>query len=258
MPSAVASSGMRCGACSSSLGLAHTDSTGVDVGGALVEAGLKASADSADVVLAGSGQAVALHVEGRAPDRVAALARFVQSRDWGGVVFTAGRAPGDPRGAVAGTFSLELIHLANADRGSDLVLTFPWSSRPNAFGVPGSDLAQVGKGAAPYVSDHGSMSPWNVRSAGLAWGADFKKGVTVRTPAGNVDLAPTILSLLGNEPADGFDGRVLTEAIEGGPDPERMAVETRVHMVEAGAYSAAVQVSTVNGHRYVDKSWRIR
>ncbi len=204
-----------------------TNSAGVDVARELVDAGLKASADSADVVLASSGQAVALHVAGHARERIAAIARFVQSREWGGVVFTEGRAPGDPHGVVEGTFSLELIHLAHPGRGPDLVLTFPWSSRPNAFGVPGSDLANVSGGAAPYFSDHGSMSPWNIRNAGLAWGADFKKRVTVRTPTGNVDVAPTILSLLGIAEAGGLDGRVVAEAIEGGPDGEQMVVETR-------------------------------
>jgi len=200
---------------------------------------------------------VALHVEGHARERIAAIARFVQSREWGGVVFTEGRAPRDPRGAVEGTFALDLIHLAHPGRGPDLLLTFPWSSRPNAFGVPGSDLAMVSGGAAPYFSDHGSMSPWNIRNAGLAWGADFKKRVTVRTPTGNVDVAPTILSLLGIEDLGGLDGRVLAEALEGGPDGEKLVVETRVYSVEAGGYSAAVQVTTVDGRRYVDKSWRI-
>ena len=142
-------------------------------------------------------------------------------------------------------------------RSPDLVLTFPWGSRPNAFGVPGSDLAHVSGGAAPYFSDHGSMSPWNIRNAGLAWGASFKRGVTVRTPTGNVDLAPTILSLLGIEGGSGLDGRVLAEAMEGGPDPERTVAETRVHLVEASGYSAALQATTLGRHRYVDKSWRI-
>jgi arylsulfatase A-like enzyme len=239
-----------------------TNTAGVDVGRELVEAGLKASADSADVVLASSGQAVGLHVEGRERERIAAIARFAQSREWGGVVFTAGRAPGDPRGAVEGTFALEAIHMASpatadSGRSPDLVLTFPWGSRPNAFGVPGSDLAHVSGGAAPYFSDHGSMSPWNIRNAGLAWGASFKRGVTVRTPTGNVDLAPTILSLLGIEGGSGLDGRVLAEAMEGGPDPERTVAETRVHLVEASGYSAALQATTLGRHRYVDKSWRI-
>ena len=238
-----------------------TNTGGVDVVRALVEAGLKAAPDSTDVVLASSGQAVALHVQDRDRDRIARIARLVQAQDWGGVVFTAG-APGEARGAAAGTFALELIHAANPERGADLVVTFPWTSEPNAHGVAGTDLACVTGGARLYASDHGSMSPWNVRNTLFAWGAGFKRRATVRAAAGNVDVTPTILALLGVDPepgaSTGLDGRVLAEAFEGGPDPETVVAETRVHTVESGAYRAAVQVSHVDGRRYVDKSWRVR
>jgi hypothetical protein len=209
-------------------------------------------------VLASSGQAVAVHVEGHDRERIAAIAGFVRSQAWGGVLFAPARAPGDPRGRVEGTFSLELIHVASAERGPDLLVTFPWTSRPNAFGVPGGDLASVSGGAKLYASDHGSMSPWNVRNTFLAWGVDFKKRTTVRVPAGNVDVTPTILALLGIAERDDLDGRVLGEALEDGPDPEEIAVDTRVHTVEAGVYRAAIQVSEAEGRRYVDKSWRLR
>jgi arylsulfatase A-like enzyme len=235
-----------------------TNTRGVDVAGTLIEAGLKASADSDDVVLASSGQAVAVHLEGHDRDRLTRIARFVQSREWGGVLFTAARAAGDARGSVDGTFALELIHVANAERGPDLLFTFPWTSADNAFGVPGTDLASVSFGAKLHVSDHGGLSPWNVRNTFIGWGVDFKKRTCVRTPVGNVDVAPTILALLGIDEAGGLDGRVLAEALVDGPDPEQLAIETRVHTVEAGDYRAAIQVSEVAGRRYADKSWRIR
>lgn len=226
-----------------------TNSAGLDVAGALIEAKLKAAADSTDVILASSGQAVAVHVEGHDADRIARLARFIQAQDWGGVLFAAG--------SVEGAFPLELIHVANRERSPDLLFTFPWTSRRNTFGVPGADLANVSAGGAPYVSDHGSMSPWNVRNTFLAWGAGVKKGITARAPAGNVDVTPTVLGLLGIEGEAGLDGRAVTEALDGGPDPEEIAVETRVHTAAAGAYRAALQISTVDGRRYVDKSWRV-
>jgi arylsulfatase A-like enzyme len=226
-----------------------TNTAGVDVAGALVLAKLKAAADSTDVILASSGQAVALHVDGHDAERIARLARFIQAQDWGGVIFAAG--------SVEGAFPLELIHAANRERSPDLLFTFPWTSRRNAFGVSGTDLANVSAGGAPYVSDHGSMSPWNVRNTFLAWGVGVKKGVTVGVPAGNVDVTPTVLALLGIDGETGLDGRVVTEALEGGPDPERVAVETRIHTAAAGAYRAALQISTVDGRRYVDKSWRV-
>lgn len=183
-----------------------TNAEGIDVARALVGAGLKASPDSSDVVIASSGQAVTLHVAGGDPGRIEQIARFVQGCDWGGVLFSVGRSPGDPRGEVAGTFSLELIHAASPERGPDLLLTFPWDSRPNRFGVPGTDLANVSAGARLLVSDHGSMSPWNVRNTFLAWGVDFKRGATIGVPAGNVDVAPTILALLGLDGGPGAAG----------------------------------------------------
>ncbi len=226
-----------------------TNTAGVDVASALVEAKLKAAPDSTDVILASSGQALALHVPHHDPDRVARLARFIQAQDWGGVIFAAG--------SVDGTFPLELINVANRDRGPDLLFTFPWTSRRSAFGVPGTDLAAVSAGGTPYVSDHGSMSPWNVRNTFLAWGAGVKKGITAPAPAGNADVTPTVLALLGQHDEAGLDGRVVSEALEGGPDPEEVAVETRVYTAAAGAYRAALQISTVDGRRYVDKSWRV-
>jgi len=201
---------------------------------------------------------VAVHVEGHDRERVARIARFIQSRDWGGVVFTGARAAGDARGVVDGTFSLELIHVANAERGPDLLFTFPWTSDTNAFGVPGTDLASVSGGAKLYLSDHGSMSPWNVRNTFLAWGPGFKKRTTVTTPVGNLDVAPTVLTLLGLAEGGALDGRVLTEALDGGPDPEQIGVRTLVHTAETGAYRAAIQTSEVDGRRYIDKSWRVR
>ena len=64
------------------------------------------------------------------------------------------------------------------------------------------------------------MSPWVVHNTFLAWGPDFKRGVTVRTPASNVDLAPTLLALmnLDKDVPDRFDGRALREAFADGAD----------------------------------------
>jgi predicted AlkP superfamily pyrophosphatase or phosphodiesterase len=228
-----------------------TNTGGVDVAGELSAVGF------GDVVLASSGQAVGLHVAGRDGERIASVARFIQSREWGGVVFSAGRGAGDPRGVVEGTFSLEQIHVAN-ERAPDLLVTFPWTSQASAFGVRGTDLACMSGGAKLYASDHGSMSPWNVRNTFLAWGPSFKKSAVVSAPVGNVDVTPTILALLGIAQRDGLDGRVLAEALADGPDQEQLAVETHVHTVEVGVYRAALQISTVDGRRYVDKSWRER
>ena len=117
------------------------------------------------------------------------------------------KSPGDehastvkPYGFVPGTFSLELIHHSNPERGADVIVTLPWSSAPNAYGVPGR-AAYAGGGATGPVtgvaSEHGSFSPWDVHNTLLAWGPDIKRGAVSDVPAGNADITPTVLALAG-------------------------------------------------------------
>ena len=61
---------------------------------------------------------------------------------------------------------------------------------------------------------------------------------------------------MGNPLAAKPEGRVLTEALAGGPDEEQVAVEVRTLRVASGAYKAALQVTESFGRRYLDKSWR--
>jgi arylsulfatase A-like enzyme len=268
-----------------SLGLAeHTDifvvsdhgfsrvTFGVNVVQAFIEAGLKAAPDSDDVVVASSDQAVLLHVRDHAPGRIQQLVEWLQAQEWTGVIFTRAARATDggssvaaahPQGWVDGTFSLELIHLANDERGPDILFTFPWASAKNSFGLAGTDLMDTTRATGARsgeASNHGSMSPWTIRNTCFAWGVDFKRGIEVRVPASNVDLVPTILALKGIAAGTSYDGRVWREALLGGPDEEQIPVETRVLTTEArrGDYRAAIQVSTVEHQRYIDKSWRMR
>ena len=229
---------------------------GVNVRQELLDGGFKAE----DVVIASSGQSVALHVKGRDPVRIKALVEFLQKRTWAGVVFAAKGAGAAHEGALAGTFALEFAHLGGNERSPDIVFTFPWSSARNRHGVQGTDYIMLVNGATGSLdttaANHGSMSPWTVKNTMLAWGPDFKRGARVRTPSANVDVTPTILHLLGHPKANALDGRVLREALVNGPDEEQVAIETRTLRVMSGAYKAVLQVTETAGKRYLDKSWR--
>lgn len=239
------------------------DTFQVDVRASLVEAGLKASPDEDDVVLASSGQALSIHVENHDAARIREIVRHLQVQRWTGVLFTRHHEHCDAaphEGCVPGTFALDQVHLDNPERGADIVLTFDWTSDENAFGVRGTDVT-TGTGTGPRsgnASGHGSMSPWTVSNTWFAWGVDFKDGVRNRVPASNVDIAPTLLALAGINPGE-LDGRVLAEALVGGPDHEKVPLETRtlITQAEETSYRAALQVTTVAHQRYVDKSWRL-
>jgi arylsulfatase A-like enzyme len=241
---------------------------GVNATAELIKAGLKAGPDSDDVVIASSGQTLLLHVKNRDRAHIHRLTDFLKTQAWAGVLFTAGR-PGQNgvpiEGIEPGTFATDLIHLAHAERGPDIVLTFPWSSAPGPFGLPGTDFSDTSRATGPLTGNqgnHGSMSPWTVRNTFLAWGVDFKKGATIRTPVSNVDLTPTLVALLGldrDAALPRFDGRAIVEAFADGPDHEQVPLTTTTHIVATpdGKYRAAIQVSEVGTHRYVDKSWRL-
>jgi arylsulfatase A-like enzyme len=243
---------------------------GVNVTAELIKAGLKAGPDSDDVVLASSGQTQLIHVKARDRARIHRITDFLKAQDWTGVLFTAAAAGAGGEtpieGVEPGTFSTRLIHLDHAERGPDIVLTFPWSSAKNAFGVPGTDYTDTRGGTGPLkgnAGNHGSMSPWTVHNTFLAWGVDFKRGSVVHTPVSNVDITPTLIALMGLDRDAGlphFDGRAITEAFADGPDEEQVATTTTTYFTATpdGAFRAAIQVSEVGAERYLDKSWRVR
>jgi arylsulfatase A-like enzyme len=246
----------------------HTEAA--PVGAALVSAGLKQSKTSDDVVIASNSQAVAIHVKGHDSKRVDAVARFFLAQPWVDLVFTraaTGSAPSTARGPrhvmgrVPGTFAIELLRGDHAGRGADLLVTLRWSSTANGFGVPGGQVigSESQSGALTgEASGHGGLSPWVVRNTLIAWGPRFRRQTTVRAPAGIVDIAPTVAALIGLTDTDGFDGRVLREALADGPDAEQVPMWRETYRVEANGYEGAVQVSGTGAFWYVDKGWRVK
>lgn len=240
-------------------GFAHT-ALNVNVEQELREAKLMPESGSGEMVLASSGQAMAIHVKGRDPARIAQIVAFLQERAWCGLIFTAGSG-GSVEGSVPGTFSLDVAHLGGHERSPDIVFTFPWSSRTNRYGVRGTEANIVTSGPTGPVevdtANHGGIGPWTVRNTMLAWGPDFKRGAVVRTPASNVDVAPSLMHLLGkSRAAAAMQGRPLLEALADGPDEEKVPMEVRTFTVQRGAYRAVLQTSRVGERRYIDKGWR--
>jgi predicted AlkP superfamily pyrophosphatase or phosphodiesterase len=227
----------------------------VDVAAKLIEVGLKDSTESTDVLLTGKGGCVLIYVQDHNQVKVKAITEFLTKQSWCGPLFTSSSTNSLPY-----MFPLRLI-LNQNPRSPDILMSFAWESSPNRFGLMGvGAFAQgnVGVGGG----NHGSISPYEINSVLVATGPHFKQGTTTIIPSGNVDLLPSILHLLGLTPPEAVDGRVLYEALENGPNPEEIFVETQVHeavdRTRNTAFKQRVQISKVDQTVYLDKGRVVR
>jgi hypothetical protein len=112
-----------------------------------------------------------------------------------------------------------------------------WTEEPNIYGAPGSAYAGFAASLADFerlqgpivglnrlTATHGTLGPRDQRTVLILGGAGIRPG-TPDLPAGVIDLAPTILALLGLPALPDADGRALAESFAGN-DNEPPAVAT--------------------------------
>src|SRR5438094_10566789 len=130
------------------------------------------------------------------------LVEFLQQSDFAGVIFT--------KQPMQGTFGLEQAKV-DSQYAPDVVMAFRWNDSKNRFGVRGMIDADWQRAAGKGT--HATLSRFDMHNTLIAAGPDFRRGEADDLPSGNVDLAPTILRILGITSLRQLDGRILTEAM---------------------------------------------
>ena len=143
------------------------------------------------------------------PEVVKRAVRFLQSREYVAAVFVAKRY-----GDMPGTLPAENVHLENAPRGPDIIVSYAWDADATIQGFRGTEYSTVFPESPSERGEHGSFSPIDVHNTLLAAGPGFRGGFRDALPSGNVDVAPTIAALLGLKLPQA-QGRVLHEALSG-------------------------------------------
>jgi len=221
-----------------------------------------AGVDGNEVVVDNEGGGSLLYVKGHDPEKIQRLAEAFQRSDKTNVIFVAARRPergtfqcnaDATKGWLPGTFALDLAYQCLPAHGPDLIVTFHWDKSPNPFGVPGTQWVPGNAASGqPAHNGHGGLNPWAVRSTLLLSGPDFRHRATSDTPAGNQDIAPTVLSLEGQRIPDSMQGRILAEAMQKAEGSAAPAASTRRLEVSRGDYCAAIEVSSIGKQRYLD------
>src|SRR5438128_1319107 len=152
---------------------------------------------------------------------VKAAVASLQSRLQFGAIFVS-----DRHGAIAGTLPMSLIKTEDDGNGRapDIIVSFSYDETAAVAGRSGVSYAS----SVNRRGDHGSFSPTDVHISLMASGPDFKSGFHDPLPTANVDIAPTIARILRfSMPA--VQGRVLEEALQGGPPVAEYAVTNKTH-----------------------------
>ncbi|HWD92280.1 MAG TPA: alkaline phosphatase family protein [Verrucomicrobiae bacterium] len=203
-----------------------------------------------DVLLVGLGGSALLYVNEHDEKTIDGVIRFLQTDDAVGTIFSLHAHPG--------TFPLDaaMIHSPEAP---DIVVSFRWTADRNENGAPGfiiSESQGSNLTAITQKATHASLSPFDMHNILVAAGPDFREGYVDETPSGNVDVAPTILKILGVKSPQAMDGRVLSEALNSS-DAKLPKVETKELHARAtlptGEWMQTLKISEVNGVRYLDE-----
>jgi arylsulfatase A-like enzyme len=199
-----------------------------------------------DIMLVGNGGSVLFYVVGHEVALVHRLVEFLQQSDFAAVIFT--------KQGLPGTFRLDDAKIDNP-HAPDVVMAFRWNDSKNQFGAPGMIDADWQRKAGEGT--HATLSRFDMHNTLIAAGPDFRRGQTDDLPTGNVDVAPTILHILGIK-AQEMDGRVLSEAMVS-VDPVSTGRETETKTIEAkkdfaaGTWRQSMKISRVGSTTYLDE-----
>jgi arylsulfatase A-like enzyme len=206
--------------------------------------------EKGDVLVVGLGGSVLLYVIGRDEETIGKLVRFLQTQEGVGPIFTAH--------ARDGTFSLDdaMIHSRHAP---DIVFSMQWTGATNSNGHLGMVVTESqgsNLGAPTQRATHASLSPFDLHNTLVAAGPDLRRGFVDELPTGNLDVAPTILNILGVNPERPMDGRVLFEAlnVSDAKSPRIEPKELQAHAsLPSGEWTQRLKTSRVNGVIYLEE-----
>ncbi len=199
-----------------------------------------------DIMLVSVGGAVLGYVTGHEERQTEEAIHVLQAQPYTGVIFS--------KKPIAGTFPLAEAHI-DSPLAPDFLAVMRWTASTNQFGVPGMMYCDRAYGL-PNKGSHGTLSPTEMHNTAVAFGPDFVRGMSDTMPTGNMDIAPTILWILGFQPKEKMSGRVLSEALNDSAPPVGPVETHRQEAMWQGdgfVWRQYLDVSEVNGVTYLDQ-----
>lgn len=204
-----------------------------------------ANPEAGDVMVVSLGGAALIYVMDRRDDILRSTVETLQTCDFTGVIFS--------RLEIEGTFPMSTINYPATTNGPDLIVSMRWSPAPSGDGTPGTIIATGGSRGA---GTHGSLSRYDMNNTLVAAGPHFKRGLVSDLPSGNVDIAPTVLTILGVPVPETMDGRSLREAFAHSTEAPPVVHERKLEASRKLGFmhwSQYIKISKVEKTEYCDE-----
>jgi arylsulfatase A-like enzyme len=219
----------------------------LDLAARFAAAGFSASESPGDdpdcVIVVHNGGGV--WVRDQDPDLIRRVFVWLRDQPWCGPVFT--------RDGLEGSLRHRDI-MVDHPRAADIVLALASDDGDNGWGRAGRSADN-----APYPENggcHGGLSRYELNNFIAMAGSAFRPAQAVEAPAANVDILPTVLSVLGIAINHRIDGRVLTEALVAHDDAPEDEVRQH-HLISANPAQRLTHllVCEYRGVRYLNRAW---
>jgi hypothetical protein len=208
--------------------------------------GAARSLDGAEIAVTGGNMGEIRVIDGDL-ERRDSIARWLMNRPEIGMVFTASDDP--VHGSLEGTFSLKLVGLDHA-RAPELMYVLRSGIESDAHGLPGVGLITGGVPVGGGM--HGGLNRHELNTVLILGGVASPFGNDMSAaPAGIIDIAPTILDLLGLAPSASMRGASLVSVAR----IERPAVE--VFEARSGDFRQRLTALRRDGHLFPRHGQRV-
>jgi hypothetical protein len=206
----------------------------------------------AKVVLAANGGSDLIYVPARDPDLVRKIVAFLVQQDYVGGIFA-----NDEYGKIPGALPTSAIRLIGSSPipSPTIAVTF------KTFSLHSQDPLMNTVQITDYTYQHGQgMHGGFGRALTLnfmaAFGPDFKKHFVDPSPVSNADIAPTLAQILGFQLASKgtLQGRVLREALAGGPSSVRFKHRNYISKVAASGKATILVYQQTGDQVYFDEA----
>ena len=192
-----------------------------------------------------------IYVPGNDRGLVQRIVRFLAMQDYVGGMFVHDRF-----GQMPGALRLSDVGLLGSGTTPKPAVVVSFKSfsldakNPTMSGIIVGGVRQHGQG------DHGSLSRANTFNNMAAIGPDFKRRFVNQAPVSNVDVQPTLAHVMKMKiPTLGkLRGRVITEALAGGPSTRRFSNAVARSRSSEGGLSTVLMYQVADGRIYLDEA----